>query len=235
MSKSKKIKAPNCIIPMKNPDKKMHESYNKNCNTNMARFPKPFKCVISGRPNSGKTLMSKMIIVAHQAQKPKFDEIHIVHGLDENFTSEWDDVEPTSFMNDIPSYEDFDPTLRTLVIFDDVDYTKISREDLKRLSEIVRFGSSHCNISCIFMTQVFFRIPKIIKDCAQIFIIYKTTDLDGLATIGRRVGLTKEKINSIFDTFTSFRDSLTVNLIPNAPRMYSYNLFEPLPDHFDLD
>ncbi len=77
--KKKKIpSAPRHIIPLENPDKKKHEHYKKSHNP--IRFPKPFKCCISGRPNSGKSLLALHIVMAHQAKKPKFDEIHIIHG-----------------------------------------------------------------------------------------------------------------------------------------------------------
>lgn len=220
-------KAPLEIVPLPNPDKTKHEKYKKG--DNPIRFPKPFACCISGRPNSGKSLMAIHIILAHQAKKPKFDEIHIIHGCADTHTTEWDRIEPTSVRQDIPSYEEYDPDVRKLLIFDDVDYTMVRGDDLQKLSEIVRFGRSHCNISCIFLTQVFFRIPKTIKDCCNVFIIYRPTDLDEISTLGRRVGLKKDEIRYIFDTFlTHWRDSLLINLIPGAKNKYSKNLFEPI-------
>jgi len=226
--KKKKIpRAPREIVPIPNPDKKKHESYKKSHNP--IRFPKPFKCCISGRPNSGKSLMALHIIMAHQEKKPKFDEIHIVHGCADTHTSEWDKIDPTSTRQEIPSYEEFDPQNRTLLVFDDTDYTMLRSDELMRLSELVRFGSSHCNISCIFLTQVFFRIPKVIKDCCNVFIIYRPVDLDELATLGRRVGLKKEEISHIFNEFLPhWRDSLLINLIPNAPYKFGKNLFKPI-------
>lgn len=226
--KKKKIPAaPNEIVPLPNPDKKKHEVYKKK--QNACRFPKPFKCCISGRPNSGKSLMALHIVMAHQAKKPKFDEIHIIHGCSDTHTSEWDRIDPTSTRQDIPSYEEYDPEKRTLLIFDDTDYTMLRNDELMRLSEIVRFGSSHCNISCIFLTQVFFRVPKVIKDCCNVFIIYRPVDLDELSTLGRRVGLKKEEISYIFNKFLPhWRDSLLINLIPNAPHKFCKNMFQPI-------
>ena len=226
--KKKRVgRAPRHIVSIPNPDKKMHEQYRPG--DNPIRFPKPFKCIISGRPNSGKSLMALHIIFAHQAKKPKFNEIHIIHGCAESHTSEWDKIEPTSTRQDIPSYDEFDPKLRTLLVYDDVDYTTLKPEETMRLSEMVRFGSSHCNISCIFLTQVFFRIPKTIKDCANVFIVYRPVDLDELSTLGRRVGLKKEQIHHMFKTFLPhWRDSLLINLVPGAEHKFSKNLFEPI-------
>jgi hypothetical protein len=217
--------APKEIVPLPNPDKRKHEKYKKG--DNPIRFPKPFKLSIIGKPNSGKSLMAIHVILAHQAKEPKFDEIHIVHGC--NSSKEYDRLEPTSVRANIPSYEEFDPSKRTLLVFDDTDYTMIKPNELTRISELVRFGSSHCNISCIFLTQCFFRMPKVIKDCSDVFIVYKPHDLDELGTIGRRCGLKKEEIHRIFkDHLPNWRDSLLINLIPGAPAKFSKNLFQPL-------
>ena len=232
MKRKKKTKkcigaAPRHIVSLPNPDKKLHERYKKG--DNPIRFPKPFKCCISGRPNSGKSLMAIHIILAHQAKDPKFDEIHVIHGCAESHTSEWDRIDPTSVRQDFPSYQEYDPEKRTLLVYDDVDYTMLSSEELMKLSEMVRFGSSHCNISLIFLTQVFFRIPKVLKDCCNVFIIYRPVDLDELSTLGRRVGLKKDEITHIFNTFLPhWRDSLLVNLIPDAPYKFGKNLFTPI-------
>jgi hypothetical protein len=60
-------------------------------------------------------------------------------------------------------------------------------------------------------------------------VIYKPVDLDELSTLGRRVGLKKDEISHIFNSFLPhWRDSLLINLIPNAPSKFSKNLFEPI-------
>lgn len=226
--KPKKLgKAPMCIVPLPNPDKKKHESYKKG--DNPMRLPKPFRCCIIGKVNSGKSLMAVHIILAHQARKPKFDEIHIVHGC--NSSAEYKRIEPTSISGEIPSYEDFDPSKRTLIVLDDVDYTMIRPADLTRISELCRFGSTHCNLSLIFLHQSWFRLPKIVKDTSNVFIIYRPHDNDELATIGRRVGLKKDKIFQIFkDVLPNWRDSLLINLCPGAPYKFGKNLFEEIKE-----
>lgn len=228
--KKKKIpRAPREIVPMPNPDKKKHESYKKSHNP--IRFCKPFRCCILGKVNSGKSLIAKHILMAHQEKNPKFEEVHIIHGCSDTHSSEYDDVEPTSYRSDIPSYEEYDPKPHKLLIFDDVDFTIMSGQELRNLSELFRFGSTHCNISILLMHQSWFRIPKIVKDCSNVFVIFRPHDNDELATIGRRVGLKKEKIFQIFrDLLPNWRDSLLINLIPNAPYKYGKNLFQPIDE-----
>tara|TARA_R110000782_G_scaffold6316_1_gene21678 strand:+ start:533 stop:1282 length:750 start_codon:yes stop_codon:yes gene_type:complete len=218
-------KAPRKICPISNPDKKLHEVYKKG--DNPLRFPKPFRCAILGGVNSGKSLMATHIIFAHQAKKPFFDEIHIVHGCAS--TTEYDLLEPTSIRTEIPSYDQFDPDKRTLLVLDDVDFTNMRPDVLKRISQLWRFGSTHCNISIILLHQSWFRIPKIVKDCSSVFVIFRPHDIDELACIGRRVGLGSKKIVEVFDQFLpKWRDSLLINLCPEAPHKYSKNLFEPI-------
>jgi hypothetical protein len=226
--KKKKIpRAPRQITPMPNPDKKKHETYKKSHNP--IRFPKPFRCVILGKVNSGKSLICKHILMAHQEKRPKFEEVYVIHGCAETHTTEYDDIEPTGVMNEIPSYEDFDPDPLKLLILDDIDFTIMSGQELKNLSELFRFGSTHCNISIILLHQSWFRVPKIVKDCANVFVIFRPHCNDELATIGRRVGLKKEEIFEIFKThMPHWRDSLLINLTPGASHKYSKNLFQPL-------
>ena len=220
--------APRKIIGLPNPDKLKHETYEDYpSDFNIARFPVPFRCVILGKVNSGKSLIVKHILMARQEAKPKFKEVYIVHGCENS--EEYDDVEPTEIMKEIPSYTDFDPDTLKLLIIDDFDFTMITREQLTRLSELFRFGSTHCNMSIILAHQSWFRIPKIIKDTANVFVIFRPHDLDELKTIGRRVGLSKDVIVNIFDShLPNWRDSLCIDLNPKSPSKFRKNLFEPL-------
>jgi hypothetical protein len=137
---------------------------------------------------------------------------------------------------DIPSYDEYDPDVLKLLIFDDVDFTIMSGQELKNLSELFRFGSTHCNISIMLLHQSWFRIPKIVKDCANVFVIFRPHDNDELGTIGRRVGMKKEKIFKVFkEQLPNWRDSLLINLCPGAKSKFSKNLFDPITVHSDSD
>lgn len=226
------MELPRKILVFDNPDKEFHEKYE--IGQNPIRFPIPFRASILGNVNSGKSLMAKNIILARQCMSPKFEEIYVVHGCETSH--EYDDLEPTEIMKDIPSYLEFDPEIPKLIIIDDYDFTKIDKESLKRLSELFRFGSTHCNFSIILLQQSFFRVPKIVKDMSNVFIIYKPHDIDELKTIGRRVGLKKEQIEPMVDEHIKHhQDSILVNLIPNAPYKFAKNLFIPIqppsPNH----
>jgi len=225
--KSKKIniELPQEIFVLDNPDKHFHEKYESG--QSVIRFPHPFRCCILGQVNSGKSLMGMNIILARQAKHPKFQEIHIIHGC--NTSLEYDALEPTSISDTIPSYEQFDESKPKLLIIDDYDFTTIDKESKKRLSELLRFGSTHCNMSIIIIHQSWFRIPKMIKDYCNVFIIYKPIDLDEQHTIGRRVGLNKYCSDYLFETYIKIpTDNITINTIPGAPFKFAKNIYDEI-------
>ena len=220
-----KYKAPTEIIVMKNKDKKKHTSYKKG--DSPIKFPLPFRCSILGNCNSGKSMLAKHILVTRQASLPKFDYVMVCHGS--KSTCEYGDIEADDTIHEIPSYLDFDKEKNNLLIIDDMEFSNMSSHELTNLNEIMRHGSTHCNISVILIHQSFFRIPKLVKDMSNVFIIFRATDKDEMNVIGRRIGLEKGDIHNIFDSLMpSFRDSLLVNLIPYAPFKYGKNLFQPI-------
>jgi hypothetical protein len=230
--KKKLGRAPRSLVILKNKDKRCHESYTKG--DSPLRFPHPFCCGILGGVNSGKSMIVKNILMAHQAKKPKFQQVVVIHGDPE--TKEYEDVEPDCIRKSIPEIEELDPDVKKLLIFDDTDFSNLSKDDVRRISEIWRFGSTHRNTSIILSNQCFFRVPKIIKDCSNVYIIFKPRDRDELATIGRRVGFKKGVLYDLFkQVLPKFRDSLTVNLIPSSPHVFYKNLFEVIEVNEDDD
>ena len=220
------MKLPDEILVFDNPDKMNHEIYHPG--QSILRFPTPFRCAIIGQVNCGKSLIAQNIVFARQCAPPnKFEELYIVHGCDTSV--EYDHLEPTDIMDQMPSYKDFDSETNKLLIIDDYDWTKITREDMKRASELFRFGSTHGNLSIIILYQSFFRLPKIIKDMCNVVILYRPHDNDELAVIGRRVGLKKHQILYLFDTYLNgLHDSLMINMIKGAPHKFYKNLYEPI-------
>ena len=95
---------PRKILVFENPDKIFHEKYEPG--QNAIRFPIPFRCSILGQVNSGKSLVALNIILNRQCMSPKFEEIYIIHGCET--THEYDHLEPTEMLHEIPSYLDFE-------------------------------------------------------------------------------------------------------------------------------
>jgi hypothetical protein len=224
--KKKLGRAPRHIVPLKNADKKAHEVWKKG--QNLARFPHPFRCCILGSVNSGKSLLAKHILLAHQQSKPKFQQLIICHGDRE--TKEYDDLDPDEITDQIPHHEDLDPDTKKLIIIDDFDFSRNDPVLIERISNLFRHGSTHRSTSIILCHQSPVRgVPKIARDCSNVFIVFKPHDTDTLTTVGRRIGLKKEEIVGVFkDVLPHWRDSLCCDLSPNSPAKYRKNIFQPI-------
>ena len=65
-------KLPKKILPIDNPDKEFHEAWDDK--RDMLNIPHPFRSVLLGPPNVGKTTVVKNLIIR---QDPPFEEIFV--------------------------------------------------------------------------------------------------------------------------------------------------------------
>lgn len=195
---------------------------------NLADFPHPFRLVINGRVGLGKSTIAKNIFLRCQMGETPFRELYIIHGSPT--TKEYDELDPTMILNDIPHPDDLVETdKKTLIMIDDFELTKLTKEQKRHLSSIFRYVSSHHNISIIVCYQSFFDVPPIIRKCANFFISYRPNDNDELKTLGRRVGIKKDDIVALYDNLLSgLRDTLTVDLSEGTPAKLRKNIFTPI-------
>jgi hypothetical protein len=223
----KKIKLdrelPDEVIHIENDDKKFHESWDDN--RNMCDIPHPFRMACLGQVGKGKSTLCKNVFLRCQAGNHPFDELIIIHGSKD--TKEYDQLDPTMILNEIPEPEDLTTNdVKTLIIIDDFEMTKLSKDSLRNLSSLFRFVSSHHNISIMVCYQSFFDVPPIVRKCLNIYIIYRPTNDDELACIARRVGMKKEEMFDIFDRLLpKNRDTLMIDLTENSPCRLRKNLF----------
>jgi hypothetical protein len=156
-----------------------------------------------------------------------FREVYIVHG-DGDCTTEFDDIEPTSMMNEFPPIEFFDGEVKTLLIIDDVEFSSLSKEQMARLNKIFRYGSSHKNITVYVSHQSFFDLPLLVRKLCNVYVLWKPRSVMELKTIANRVGYTSTQLEYIFENVCDeYRDSLCIDLHINAPAILRKNLWEP--------
>ena len=218
------------IIKIENSDKKdWKESWTKG--RNLCDFPHSFRCCIVGLVNMGKSTIAKNLLIQSQLGDKPFRQLIVVHGS--KYSSEYDELDPNFILEDIPTVDELvgeeDESQKTLLIIDDFEMTKLSKEQLQRLSSLFRFVSSHHNISIIICYQSFFEVPTIVRKCCNIFITFKPNNLDEIVVLGKRIGLSKKQMTYIFQNhIKEKRDTLTVDLTENSPAKYRINLYSVL-------
>jgi hypothetical protein len=220
-----KGRLPNKIVPIKNRDKQNHEAWYEH--RNICNFPRPYRCILVGGVNSGKTLCAKNIILrAH----PAFDRIILCHCDSES--KEWSDLdipeEDQFYSNEIPPLEFFNgkpENEKWLVILEDIEFKNEGKNE--NLSTLFRYISTHKNTSVLLMYQNFITVPKIARRLANIFVIWKMPDRTQMETIGAKVGLKKGVLLDMFEKLCPNRyDNLCFDMTTNSPAPIRLNLFD---------
>ena len=228
-------KLPKKIIPIKNPDKENHEVWVEG--RDMLDFPAPYRMVLLGKPNSGKSTIIKNIVVR---ASPCFDRIIMVHydikvpeegdeGDDDyQQSSEFDDLD-VEIMNELPTKKDFDKNQKTLVILEDLSYQDLTKIEKGLLDRLYGYISTHCNVSVMLTSQDWSLVPPCVRRCSNVYFLWKMDDLDSLKTLGRRVGLQKEDLVHIFDNYIDdSHDSLCIDLTAKSPYPKRINGYQRL-------
>ena len=215
---------PRKIIPISNPDKKFHEKWHPR--RNLLNFPHPWRGVFLGSPNVGKTTIVKNIIL--RARKP-FEEIYIIH-CDPSFTEEYNDLgEGCTILERIPQQDEFEGRVKTLVVLDDLEFKFMDKEQKRNLDRLFGYVSTHKNISCCICAQDPFNVPAIVRRCANLWVLWKMTDMDAMATCARRTGMKSLTFKKIFQKLMKEpHDSLWIDLTDKSPMPLRKNGYQAI-------
>jgi hypothetical protein len=239
-NKSKKKRIPkigNKLIVIKNADKdskNWQENWRTPKNRQPAHIPHPFRLLSLGIPGRGKTNMIKNVFLQHQSNSKPFKKLYVVCcDLD---SQEYNDLEPTEVMIELPDPDEFDGEDKTMLIIDDYNHEKTSTDEKRKLSTLMRYVSTHKNVSVAVGYQNFFSCPGICRKTANIFMIYKPNSKLELTTIANRVGLNKDKLKNLFRTVCSGDyDNVTIDKTIGSPYPLRKNLYEVLDYNSDSD
>ncbi len=212
---------PRRIIPIKNPDKEFHEHwYNGRC---LMNIPHPFRCVLLGPPNVGKTTICKNLILRAQ---PPFQEIFVIH-CDPAYTEEYNDLgDGCTVLEDIPSPDEWEGKVKTLVILDDLEFKFMSKDQVRNLGRLFGFVSTHKNISVALTSQDPFNVPAPVRRCANLWVLWKMSDMDALSTCARRTGMKALTFKKIFNKLiTEPHDSLWIDMTDKTPLRVRKNCY----------
>lgn len=224
-------KLPRKIIPIPNPDKSFHEHYYKG--RNLLNFPHPFRLVALGPPGCGKSCTILNIILR---ARPEFEEIFVVH-CDPNYTKEYDQLgEGFTMLERIPSQDEWEGVCKTLVVLDDLEYKFMDKDQKRNLDRLFGYASTHKNLSVCLCAQDVFNVPVIVRRCSNVWILWKMTDMDAMATTARRTGLKSLAFKKIFQKLmVDPHDSLWIDLIENSPMKLRRNGFQAINMKKDTD
>ena len=228
INKSKCKKPPKRIIPIKNKDKVGHESWTDSRKRDIGNFPSPSRILLLGPCGVGKSTLIKNLILH---QRPRFEEVYLIHE-DAEFTREYDDLEPTEKLNEVPPIDfwelpDGSPYIKRAVIIDDLELTSANKERLKNLAILFRYCSTHKGLTIYFAHQSFFDVLGLVKKMANVYVIYKQRAYSELQMIENRVGYKKDTLKELFQTIaTGHRDSICVDLTENSPCKLRKNIWE---------
>ena len=215
---------PKKLVIFKNPDKEFHEKWYPG--REMLNFPHPYRMVLMGPPNRGKTTVIKNVILH---AKPEFEEIFVVH-VDSQGTKEYDDLgDEVTMLSEIPGPEEWEGLVKTLVILEDLEFKKMKGPAYKALSRLFGYVSTHKNISVMLTSQDPFEVPPLVRRCANVWVVWKMDDMQATATCMKRTGLDLDKIKYIFKhILKETNDSLWVDKTKKTPYPLRLNGFSPI-------
>jgi hypothetical protein len=229
MPKKRQERLPDAIIPIDNPDKLFHERWTNG--RNMLNFPHPFRCCAIGPPNCGKgTVVSNILLRA----KPEFEEVYCVHP-DKDFTKEWECI-GAEMLSEIPAPEQWEGLVKTLVIIDDMELKGLSKEQKRCLDRLFGYCSTHKNISIILCAQDAFNVPPIVRRCANLWVMWKSHDVESTANLARKTSIGVQKFRELFSLLHKPHDSLWIDMTSHSPYPLRKNGFTNLrPATLPLD
>lgn len=220
-----KVKLKHELVEIKNTDKGFTEHWSKSRATNVANFPHPSRVALIGGPSSGKTFLIKHLILH---QRPMFQEMYVIHG-DSDCTTEFEDMDVTLMMEEFPEIGFWDGKVKTCIVLDDVEYSKLSKEQEARMNKLFRYGSSHKNITIYVTHQNFYSLPVLIRKLCNVYVLWRPRSLMELRTIAHRVGYSAKALDYIFEhVCTEHRDSLCIDHHHNSPAVLRKNLWEKI-------
>ena len=213
-------KRPQKLLKFRCSDKDNHELWSEN--RDMLNITRPYRAVLCGPPGSSKTSVIKSLLCCAD---PLFERGWLWHP-DPNAVTEGEyqdcglellkdnKLPPTKFWFDI------NPDKKHMVlVIDDVDVSELRREQKSLFDRLVSTASTHCSLTILLASQVFFNLPTVCRKTANLFVLYKPiSEEQDLKAISKRVGLPADTLSELFhDHCPNRTDSVWIDLTPESP------------------
>lgn len=187
-------------------------------------FNLPMRLLICGSSSSGKTqtllniihrmpdTFEKIIICVKSINEPLY--LHLIEKIPSEFLEIYESNKETGVVN-IPSVDNYkNSSQQILIVFDDLILE--NKKTQEKIAEyFVRGRKIAGGISCIYISQSYYRIPKIIRINSNYLILKKlpsTRDLN-MVLSDTVLSVTKEKLYQMYENATRFKwDFLLIDL-----------------------
>jgi len=186
----------------------------QNPNYELHHLKLPFRMCIVAPSGSGKTnFLINLLHLFSSGDKGTFQSIHIITANADEPLYKWiqsksDQIVIKEGLNNTPKLDTFNKDANHLVVWDDLTLSK----DLTMVCNYY-LRARKLNVSCIFLSQSFFRIPKMIRNNCNYMVLLKLSGQREVNIILSEFGLgvTKEQLLAIYNFST--RDKLQPLLI----------------------
>lgn len=184
----------------------------ENPNFHIHNLKLPFRMAIVAPSGSGKTNFLLNLIHLFSQGKGTFPDIHIVtRNKDEalyNFlASKSDQISIKEGMENLPALDKFDKDFNHLVVLDDLVLAK----DQSRI-ENYYIRARKLNVSVIYISQSYFRIPKIIRQNLSYLVLLKLSGERELKLILSEggLGLDRDQLLALYNYATAEKFSVLI-------------------------
>ena len=212
------LKLKNKLIVLPNDDKHFHEEcdYSDLCN-----FPHPFRMVLAGPPNVGKTNVIYNILLH---KNPSFERIIIFHN--DPSTVEYQNID-AQYVEELPPIDEMDANVRSLILIEDVDYKNLNKNQRSLLDRYYGVFSTHHNISIILTAQDPFSVPANIRRMCSHLVLWKNHDLNSMSILSSRFNIKTKDLKYIFDHICKDKhDSLLIDTMRDGKYKLRKNIYE---------
>lgn len=213
------------LVAFENADKGFHEVWAPG--RNPLDFPHPFRALLTGPPNTGKSTTALNILVR---ATPAFDRVIVVHA-DPEHTKEYDSIKEGAedgtviLVPEIPPHTSFEEEVdadgnpflpKTLMIIDDLDLRSLNKRQKENLDRLLGYVSTHRSVSVIVCTQDAFNLPASKRRMIQVFVIWRSPDMEAIQMICSKVGV--KNLQELFDEHCkNRRDSIWIDTTVDTP------------------
>jgi len=192
----------------------------ENPNYDLHKLKLPFRMCIVAPSGSGKTnFLLNLIHMFCCGNKGTFQTIHIITRNEDEPLYRWlkginDSIIIKEGLHNTPKLDDFDKSVNHLLVWDDLVLSK----DLSSVEQYY-IRARKLNVSVIFISQSYFKIPKIIRNNCSYMVLLKLSGNREVNLILSEFGLgvTKEQLLNLYKYATQEKFSPLIIDLENDP------------------